>query len=355
MTHPLDDRAYVTRFDPKGMLALTDAFPEQCARALDIARKASLDLGDFQPSQVVVTGLGGSAAGGDFARALCDAQASVPLIVNRDYHLASFVGEETLVFATSYSGNTEETLSAYADAMRRGARIVVLTSGGKLAELARADGNPLVTIPGGQPPRTALGYMLVPVVVALERLNILSPQPWDDAILTLRKGVERWTAESLAGDNVAKELALALYGNLSVLYGRGSWQAVVANRWKGQINENAKNMTFANVFPELCHNEILGWVKADGQGVKKWVGVILCDGSESAKMKTRDAVTRELTEGIAEWHEARSLGSSLLEKLLSLTFLGDYVSLYLACLNEVDPENIDSINLLKDRLSKVPA
>ncbi|MBV6457417.1 MAG: hypothetical protein HONBIEJF_00526 [Fimbriimonadaceae bacterium] len=355
MTHPLDDRPYVTRFDPKGMLTRTDAFPEQCDRALDIATKASLDLGDVSPAQVVVTGLGGSAAGGDFARALCDAQAPVPLIVSRDYHVPAFVGPNTLVFATSYSGNTEETLSAYADAKGRNAPVVAITSGGKLADLARENGDPLIIIPGGQPPRTALGYLLVPVVVALERIGILPAQPWHETFRVLREGVDQWTAEAPVGCNVAKGLALALHGNLSVLYGRGSWQAIVANRWKGQINENAKNMTFANAFPELCHNEILGWVKATEQGVKKWVGVVLSDGNESEKMKTRDMVTRELTYGIAEWHEVHALGNSLLEKLLSLTLLGDYVSLYLACLNQVDPENIDSINILKDRLSKVPA
>jgi len=354
MTHPLDDRAYVTRFDPKGMLALTDAFPSQCEKALEIAGAANLGS-TFEPSQIIVTGLGGSAAGGDFTRALCDEQAKVPLLVNRDYHLPKFVDSRTLIFATSYSGNTEETLSAYAEAKSRGARVIALTSGGKLAEQARSNNDALITIPGGQPPRTALGLMMVPVVVALEQLNLLPTQPWGDTLRTLSQCVGNWTVESPTGNNPAKALALALFGNLSVLYGLGSWQAIVANRWKGQINENAKNMTFANAFPELCHNEILGWVKADGQGVKKWVGVVLCDGSESEKLKTRDLVTRELTGRTAEWHEARAVGTSLLEKLLSLTLFGDYVSLYLACLNEVDPESIDSINILKDRLSKVPA
>lgn len=354
MPHPLDDRAYVTELDPKGMLALTDAFADQCNRALEIASSVDLDQ-SFEVDQVVVTGLGGSAAGGDFAKALCEAQGSKPLVVNRDYHLPSFVGNRTLVFATSYSGNTEETLSAYEDAKKRGAKVIALTSGGALSEQAKSHGDPIIFIPAGHPPRTALGYLMVPIVVCLERFGVLPPQPWGDALRTLGQCLQLWTVESPMEDNPAKKMAVALHESVSVLYGLGGWQSVVANRWKGQINENAKAMTFANAFPELCHNEILGWVKAGNQGVRKWTGVVLCDGSESNKMKMRAQVTRELTESLVTWHEARAHGDSLLAKLLSLTLLGDYVSLYWARLNDVDPENIDSINLLKARLSQVTA
>lgn len=348
----LSDRAFVTRLDPKGMLTLTEAFPEQCRKAREIALAAELPPLASVPKLTLLTGLGGSAAGGDFTKALFEAAGKTPFVVNRDYHLPAYVGKGDLVFATSYSGNTEETLSAYADAKAAGATIVAVTSGGKLAELARADGFPVIQIPGGQPPRTALGYMLIPVLVACERFGLIPAQDYDAAFAQVERAIAEWTVEGPA-DSEAKTLANALHGKLSVIYGLGGYPAIVANRWKGQINENSKNMTFANAFPELNHNEILGWVKAGEQGVSAWVGLILEDGTESEKMKTRARVTEGLVGATCTFHRVRARGTSLLERMLTLTVLGDFVSLYLAALNGVDPENIDAINVLKNELSKV--
>ncbi|MCW5940180.1 MAG: bifunctional phosphoglucose/phosphomannose isomerase [Fimbriimonadaceae bacterium] len=352
--HPLDDRSFVTRLDPKGMLAFTEGFPDQVRRAWEIAQAAPLPKGSAKPDMVVLTGLGGSAAGGDFARALFEAQGSVPFSVNRDYQLPNYVGPGTLVFAVSYSGNTEETVSAYLDARRRGCPMVVCASGGKLAEMARQDGFPLIQVPGGQPPRTALGFLFVPGVAACEKMGLLPAQPWEAAIALLEACERDWGVSAEFTSNPAKQLAQELHGKVSVIYGLGSWQGLVANRWKGQINENAKNMTFANVFPELCHNEILGWAAADRQGVSAWATIVLEDGSESAKMKKRAEVVKRLTASVTTSYRVAAQGDSLLEKLLSLTYFGDYVSLYLAALNGVDPENIDAINVLKNELSSVP-
>lgn len=334
------------------MFDLTVAFPDQCRRALEIAQSVSIPA--MQPSNIVLTGLGGSAAGGDFAKACFDADGSIPFTVNRDYHLPSWVDSHTVVFATSYSGNTEETLSAYADAVQAGARRIVITSGGKLAALAEADGSPVIRIPGGQPPRTALGFMLVPVLQACSALGWLDDLPFDKTFALLDRCVADWGVEVPVEDNPAKQLAIALQGKVSVLYGLGGWQAIVANRWKGQINENSKNMTFANAFPELNHNEILGWVQADRQGVEAWACVVLEDGTESAKMQARRDITSRLIASVAETHRVRARGESLLERMMSLVLMGDFVSLYLAALNGVDPENIDSINVLKSELAQVP-
>jgi glucose/mannose-6-phosphate isomerase len=354
MGHPLDDHGFVTRLDPKGMLDLTEAFPAQCAKALEIAQRVPLPALDVEPDLVMLTGLGGSAAGGDFVQSLFEAFGRSPFLVNRDYTLPSFVGRRTLLFAVSYSGNTEETLAAYTQAKAKGSRIIAVTSGGKLAELAASDGSPVIRVPGGQPPRTALGYLFVPVVAACERLGLLPAQPWEAAIKTLEAGVGRWGCASPAAENPTKLLGQALHGKLGLLYGMGSWQGAVAKRWKAQINENAKNHSFWHQFPELNHNEILGWVECMGQGVQKWVAVTLGDGTESAKLKARAKVTFELIGDRAEVHEATSLGDSLLEKMLSLVLYGDFVSLYLAALNGVDPENIDWLNHLKAELAKVP-
>ncbi len=353
MSHQLDDRSFVTRLDPKEMLRLTEEFPKQCREALAIAQSAQLPELEARPSLAMLTGMGGSAAGGDFARALFEAHGSVPFFVNRDYHLPNFVGLGDVVFCASYSGNTEETLSAYDDAKKAGAKIICITSGGKLAEQAKADGHSVIIVPGGQPPRTALGYMLIPVLVAAERLNLIPAQDYGAAFDLAEKASQEWKVESAFEKNQPKKIAEAMHHGLAVFYGLGTWQAIVANRWKGQMNENAKNLAFPNGFPELNHNEILGWVKAGEQGVSKWIVVILESGDESEKMKARAKVTEQLIGKTAEFFHVRALGDDLLQKLLTLTFFGDFVSIYLAALNGIDPENIDSINTLKSELSKV--
>lgn len=348
----LDDRSFVTRFDPKGMLRLTEEFPAQCRKAYEIAQAAELPTLEVRPSLVVLAGIGGSAAGGDFAKAIFEQSGVSPFLVNRDYHLPHFVGLGDLVFATSYSGNTEETLSAYADAKKAGTRIICVTSGGKLAELAKADGNSVIVIPGGQPPRTAMGYMLIPVLVAAQRLGLIPAQDYEGAFALLERMAREWTVEGAASSG-PKQLAEAMYGKLAVIYGLGSWQGVVATRWKGQINENSKNLAFPNVFPELNHNEVLGWVKAAEQGVSNWVAIILEDGTETAKMKARAAITERLAGSVAEFHHVKAEGNSLLEKMLALAFFGDFVSIYLAALNGVDPENMDWLIQMKEELSRV--
>lgn len=353
MSHLLDDLAYVTRNDPKGMLRLTTEFPSQCRHALEIAQSASLKpLGPVK--NALLTGLGGSAAGGDFVKALFDDQGGIPFVVNRDYHLPTWVGSDSVVFISSYSGNTEETISAYHDAVAVGAHRIVLTSGGTLAELARQNGDDLILIPAGQPPRTALGFMLVPLVVASAKLGLIPQADFDAVLASLDDAVRRWGIDQPFANNEAKQLGELMHGAVSVLYGLGGWQAIVANRWKGQINENAKNMTFANAFPELNHNEILGWVKANEQHVGQWLAVVLEDGSESAKMQARRDVTARLIEGVAPTVRVQAFGDSLLARMLTLVLMGDFVSLYLAALNDVDPENIDSINVLKSELSRIP-
>lgn len=353
MSHQLDDRSFVTRLDPKEMLRLTEEFPKQCREALAIAQSAELPELENRPSLAMLTGMGGSAAGGDFARALFEAHGSVPFFVNRDYNLPNFVGLGDVVFCASYSGNTEETLSAYQQAKKAGAKIICVTSGGKLAEQAKGDGHSVIIVPGGQPPRTALGYMLIPVLVACEKLRLIPAQDYEAAFNLIEDVSKNLTVEVGFESNQAKQIAEAMHGGVAVIYGLGSWQGIVANRWKGQMNENAKNLAFPNSFPELNHNEILGWMKAGEQGVSKWVGIVLESGEESEKMKTRAKVTEQLIGKTAQFFKVTAEGDDLLQKLLSLTFFGDYVSIYLAALNGIDPENIDSINTLKSELSKI--
>jgi len=349
----LDDLSFLTRHDPMDMAGLTLGFADQCAQAVEIARESDLprEVGDFD--HVIVTGLGGSAAGGDLLSALYLDQGSVPLIVNRDYSVPSYVGEGSLVFVTSYSGNTEETIAAYLDAKERGASIIAVSSGGKITEMAKADGFPVVTVPGGQPPRTAMGYMLMPLVVASEQLGLIPEQDYAEVDSVLRSTAAECGFGVMGDENPAKQLASAMHGKFSTLYGAGSWQYAIAQRWRGQINENAKEMVLTHVFPELCHNEILGWEGSGYQGIEKWVSVLLFGGDESERIKKRIEITCELIGDATEFHFVCASGQTRLAKMLSLAHFGDWLSLYLAALAGRDPGQMKAIDDLKEALSRL--
>jgi glucose/mannose-6-phosphate isomerase len=350
----LDEAGLLLKADPFGMMALTLDLPAQCEEAIRRAEQWNLPALKARPGNILVTGLGGSGIGGDYLRVLFEAQGNLPVIVNRDYTLPAFVNSETLVFAVSYSGNTEETLASYAHARESGAQVMTVSSGGELEANAHRDGVPHLKVPGGQPPRTALGYLFMPLAVMCERWGLL-PNLSEARTHTLRRLVQRrelWGPNNPTSNNPAKQLATALYGQIPLFYGTGGYRAIVATRWKGQFNENAKVHAFANTFPELNHNEILGWVLAKQQADNLSV-IALRTHEESVKIQTRVRVTRQLVGESAQWHEVYAEGTTVLEQLMDLTFLGDFVSLYLSFLNGVDPQNIDYINHLKSELSRM--
>lgn len=355
MTHRLDQHGLLTKADPKGMMALTLEFPAQCERAYQLASQFELPSLPHRPRLVVVCGMGGSAIGGDYLRALFESLGDLPVLVVRDYTLPRCVNQNTLVFAVSYSGNTEETLACYCEAHARGAMIMTLSSGGELQQRAQADGYPHLQVPGGQPPRTALGYLFVPLMRLCERWNLLPDlgQAYAQMQKRLVQTRDQCAPNVPFEQNPAKQLAQALHGRIPLIYGSSGPRATVAMRWKGQFNENAKQHAFAYTFPELNHNEILGWVLAQKQA-QNWSVVVLGDPNDSPKIRTRIEVTRRLVGDQVPWHALIAEGESLLERLMHLTYFGDFVSLYLAFLNEVDPEAIDYINTLKAELAKIP-
>lgn len=349
----LDDLGFLTRHDPMDMAGLTLGFAEQCARAVQIAQDAPLPKAFATPDHALVTGLGGSAVGGDLLAALFVEQGKIPLFVNRDYTVPHFVGTGSLVFVCSYSGNTEETISAYLDARKKGASIIAVTSGGKIGEMAQADGFPTVTVPGGQPPRTAMGFMLMPLIVASGQLGLIPNQDFDRAVAAARQTAEECGFSTPTADNPAKQLALSLHGKIAALYGAGNWQFAIAQRWRGQINENAKEMALTHQFPELCHNEILGWEGASSQGVAAWESVVLMGGDEGERLKKRIESTCRLIGNAAHFHFIAAHGSSRLAQMLSLAHFGDWLSLYLAALGGRDPGQMKAIDALKDELSRL--
>lgn len=355
----LDVSTTVSALDPLGMIDLVLKFPQQC-------RDASTLQWHYPPGktsrheikEVVITGLGGSAIGGDFARALSEEYGTVPLVVNRDYTLPHWVGPSTLVLAGSYSGNTEETLSAYSRAAAASAQGAVVTSGGKIKELAMQDGFPVCTVPGGQPPRSATGYMFFPMLKFLAFHHLLHHDftaDIEETLTVLVRQAARLHPNVPVTQNPAKQLAIALQGKIPVIYGSQGYRGAVAYRWKSQFNENTKVAAFANVLPEQNHNEILAWVNARTQA-NTWAALFLRDPheqEEAPRIARRVEVTKELVSKSAEVHEIYGEGDSLLARMFSLIYLADFVTVYSAYLQGVCPTNISSIDHLKAELAKI--
>lgn len=354
-TSVLDDAARRSALDAQNMIPLTHEFPEQCRKALDIAKQFNPPTPRMPIQNVVVTGLGGSAVGGDLLRVLVEDNGEVPLVVNRDYQMPAFVNDRTFVIAASYSGNTEETLSAFEDAQDRGALLACVTSGGELAQRAAHYGTPVAFIPKGQPPRSAMGYMFIPMLMAAHKVGVIRRDPTTDlqnAIALLEKAREQWNADVPFEKNPAKQLAAKLYGKLPIIYGSQAYSTVVAFRWKTQLNENTKIHAYSNGYPEMNHNEILGWVLAKQQ-VPNLAVVLLRDQMERPKIVARVETTKRLFARAAEVHEVFAEGQSLLARMLHAIYLGDWVSCYLALLYGVNPTDISYINLLKAVLEKI--
>jgi glucose/mannose-6-phosphate isomerase len=336
------------------MRKLLATFPEQCAEAIAIGREARVRLA--RPSEIVVTGLGGSAIGGDLLRSYLAGECSIPIFVNRSYNLPAFVGRRTLVLANSYSGNTEETLSAYRDAKKKGAAVVVISTGGKLAGLAKRNGDPWVAIPSGlpHPPRAALGYSFFPMLLLLIRNGIVRERRGElEATLGLLSGLrKRYCLENPTSGNRAKHIARALHGKLPILYSASERMDAVTLRWRSQLNENAKTLAYSHLLPEMNHNEILGW-EALKPVMKNAYVLMLRDKGDHPRVQVRMELTKGLIAPQAGgYEEVWSEGKSLLARIFSLISLGDWVSFYLAMENRVDPMPVKKMDFLKKKLAE---
>ena len=352
----LDDVKACQALDPGDMAGAIHGLPEQCDEAWRAAQGASLpELG--RPRQVVVLGMGGSAIGAELVAGLLEATAPVPIAIHRGYGLPGYVGPETLVIASSYSGNTEETLSGYEEARRRGAQVVAVTTGGELARRAEQDGVPLMRIRAGLQPRAAIGYSLMPQLAIFHRAGLMDdPEPAvRETVEVLKRRRARFEPAVPAAENEAKQVALEFYQHLPVIYGTQGWKGVVAYRWKTQINENAKAQAMANRFPELNHNETVGWEVPPAINRLCQV-VLLRDRTEAAVIQRRIEVTAEIMRPhVAGIREVWAEGDTELARLFSLLYLGDYVSLYLAYLYRVDPTPVKAIDRLKGELARLQA
>jgi len=337
--------------DPEDMLGRIKELPKQIQDAWQVTRSAQLPPAYGDVRNITVIGMGGSAIGGDLAAALLADELKVPMSVHRDYGLPAYIGRDSLVIASSYSGNTEETLSAFEEARKRGAKVLALTTGGTLATQARAANYPVVTFSYKARPRATLGYSLGLVLGSLTRLGLIRDlsADIDAAVADLAKLEER--VHEGARTNDAKKLAIELYGRVIFAYGAGV-MGVMARRVKGQWNENAKNWSAYDVMSELNHNAVVGF--PNPQIAREAITVLLLRSDrDNPRHKIRFDVTRELLDRASIQHKTLEFGgTNMLSEVLQMTLFTDYVSFYVALLNGADPSPNTAIDYLKDRLAK---
>ncbi len=336
-------RAAIDAIDSGSALVDTLGMDHQLGDALWRADAAQIPVA-ARSDGLVVCAMGGSAIGADLAFAAIGARASKPLTVVRGYEPPAWIGPETFVLAQSYSGNTEETLACFEAAGAAGATRAVLTTGGALAELAREQSVPVIGAPSGFQPRSAVAYGVVGALLCAEQCGAApSLRAEVEAAAALLTGLAaEWGPE--ASESEAKALAAALEDRIPVIYGAGP-TAAVARRWKTQVNEMAKAPAFWSELPEADHNEICGFSGAPLHAI------FLEDEQADARVLKRIELTAAAAadDGL-DVLRVRARGDSRLERVLSLTLLGDLFAVYLAAMHSTDPTRIEAIDRFKDRL-----
>ena len=352
----LDDPEKLAAADPTDFLKAVEGLPAQLGEAMRLAHAV-----DGLPSieglrAIAVLGMGGSGISGELCRSVLAPLAPVPVATIRDYDVPAWVGPYTLVFAVSYSGGTEETLSAFHQAAERGARIVAVTTGGALAEEAGASGYPVVTVPGGLMPRAALGYVGIPPLVVSSRLG-LAPGvdvALHEALEVVGQRARECHRSVPAASNPAKQLGARLVGCLPLVWGSEGIAGAAAYRMKCQFNENAKVLAGWATFPELNHNEVVGLYRSGGDSPPNPAPlgvVVLRHEGENPRIARRIDVTRSLVSDSVEFVEdVWARGSSPLARLLDLITTGDHATTYLGIARGADPAPIVAIDTLKAAL-----
>jgi glucose/mannose-6-phosphate isomerase len=351
LNHPETIRA----LDPGGMFGHIAGLPDQCEAAWRVAQTVELPESFKRVNQVVIAGMGGSAIGGALLASLAAPAGRVPIHVARDYTLPAFAGgPSTLVIGSSYSGNTEETISAFGQARERGCQLLAMATGGRMAELAKAFGAPLLRIPYSSQPRAALGYSFVPPVEFASRLGWIDDQSANlkEAAAVMRAWNTELAPESPVVRNLAKREAGQMIGRFVIVYGAGCF-AEVARRWKGQVNENGKQFAAFETLPEADHNALLGSSYPDDMAGRLKL-IFLTGPGDHPRNVARANITREIlmTQG-CDTDILAARGESPLAQMLSLIQLGDWISGYLGVLNGADPSDTDLLLEFKRRMAEM--
>lgn len=343
----------MTEIDTSNMYDILKNFHSQISEAVEIGKSSEFFSFDkYGIKNIIINGLGGSAIGGDLIRSYTHYNSTVPVYINRNYHLPGFAGKDTLSVISSYSGNTEETISAYKESKNKECRIICVSSGGKVEKMALEHKDRFIKIPGGLQPRCALGYSFFVLLTVLSEFPFLSLENGNikNVIENIKRDSEIYSLFD-PEKNKAIKIAGQLYNKLPVIYSSNDILDVVNLRWRGQISENAKQLAYGNVYPEMNHNELVGWEK-NRDILNKIIVVFLKDIDDNERIKMR----MEITEEIYKKHASDVIsvsgeGETRLERIFNLIYLGDWVSYHLALLNKVDPTPVDAITYLKEKLT----
>ncbi|MGB9915836.1 MAG: bifunctional phosphoglucose/phosphomannose isomerase [Candidatus Hydrothermia bacterium] len=326
------------------MLELIRSLPQQIDEAL------KYKLPDFKkPEKIFICGMGGSAISGDLAKIIAK---NSPILIEtvRDYTLPAYAKEGDLLIASSYSGNTEETISAFIDGISRNMQILAISSSGKLLEIAKEKNIPYVKIPMGYPPRTALGYLLTPIVNLFYKLGLID-EFTVNSYQRLPEFLTKLQSEFESEDSDAVKLAAKYYMRIPVIYSSTRLHPV-ALRWKAQINENSKAFCHTMEFPEMNHNEINGIKNPKTRCENLWI-TFLKDPDDHPRIILRFEITRDLIESSIQGYSfVEGKGENFIERIFYLVYLGDYVSYFLAKYYNEDPIDIPKISELKRRLGQ---
>ncbi len=339
------------KYDKSNMYDNIKEFYNQLNVGLNIGKKADLpDISAKSISNIALAGMGGSAIGGELLKSFLSSELKIPFIIHRNYNIPSVINGNSLLICSSYSGGTEETLSAFESGQNAGCKIICLTTGGELGKKAKEHGYTTVNIPSGMMPREALGLSFTPLLTIFGRLGLC--RDYSDDVLTCAEKLKTW-AEEYAFENEANRafgLAQKLAGKIVIIYSGPDYFDAVGLRLKGQISENAKQHAFSNVFPEFNHNELVGW-ELSPKITDRFAVVILRDKQDHPKIAKRMDIVKDIIEdkGISV-NEIISRGDTLLSRIFSLIQLGDYVSYYMALINGIDPTPISVIDYMKSRL-----
>lgn len=326
------------------MEKLIQDFAAQMREAVEIGSKATFTKPENPIHNVCIIGLGGSAFGGEVAKNFIEADCPVPFDIVRDYKIPGYVSKNTLLIASSYSGNTEETLAALDAAIPRGPKVVCVTSGGKILDIARQHGFDHIVLPGGYPPRTAAGFSIIQQLFVLKGMNLIKDfaKPLQEAIDVVTK---------FDGHDEARLLAEQMVKKIPVIYSSPAFESI-SIRWRQQIEENSKQIAFHHVIPEMNHNELVGW-KNPKELLEDTVVVMLRSKLDHPRNAIRMDICRDLLTDYSDAViEVKAEGKSHLAQLFFLLHLGDWVSYYLAILNNEEPMPVKVIDFLKNELAK---
>lgn len=351
----LDNQQHIDHVDTSKMFHILNSFPEQIQQTIELMKNQPLPK-LYNIKHIVITGMGGSAISGDFLQSYLLSRYNIPIFVNRDYTLPRWVNKNTLVFAQSYSGDTEETLSAFKNASEKKAAIIAISSGGKLQTFCERRTLPHIKIPSGYPPRTTIAYLFFTALLSLQKIGIYQhslENALQETIQLAKENIQLFHRDTNTEENQAKKIAQSLFKTMPHIYGWDLYTSL-AKRWATQLNENSKILARYAQIPESNHNDIVGW--AGNQDISKHCSCVLFRDKqrETPSVIARFEFMKKLfSTSAAKTIEVDVHGKHDLTKMMYLLQLGDYVSFYLAILRDIDPTPVMIIDQLKEELGKI--